>query len=82
MVTQIQEVAEEADLDYLLTEIPKSLEQSLDGVPAGRENRSVDEGIFTTPGRKDMQAIDLNRALESTVTVCRNEWKYVADMVS
>jgi signal transduction histidine kinase len=25
--------------------------------------------------------VDLNRAIESTVTVARNEWKYVADLV-
>jgi len=25
--------------------------------------------------------MDLNRAIESTVTVCRSEWKYVADLV-
>jgi signal transduction histidine kinase len=28
-----------------------------------------------------MQPVDLNRALESTLTVCRNEWKYVAEAV-
>ena len=27
-------------------------------------------------------ATDINRAIESTITVARNEWKYVADMVT
>jgi signal transduction histidine kinase len=26
--------------------------------------------------------VDLNRVIESTLTVCRNEWKYVADLVT
>ena len=26
--------------------------------------------------------VDLNQAIESTLTVCRNEWKYVAEVVT
>jgi signal transduction histidine kinase len=29
-----------------------------------------------------MTAIDLNRSIESTITVARNEWKYVAEVVT
>jgi signal transduction histidine kinase len=37
---------------------------------------------FSHPGNDEMQSIDLNRAIESTLTVCRNEWKYVAELVT
>ena len=37
---------------------------------------------FSHPGGDEKQAIDLNRAIESTLTVSRNEWKYVADVVT
>ena len=35
---------------------------------------------FSHPGSKRKTPVDLNRAIESTITVARNEWKYVADM--
>ena len=37
---------------------------------------------FSHPGSEDKMAVDLNRAIENTITVARNEWKYVADVVS
>ena len=37
---------------------------------------------FSHPGSEVKVATDLSRTLESTVTVCRNEWKYVAEMVT
>ena len=36
---------------------------------------------FSHPGTTEKAAIDINRAIESTITVARNEWKYVAEMV-
>ena len=33
---------------------------------------------FSHPGAKEKTAVDINRAIENTVTVSRNEWKYVA----
>jgi len=35
---------------------------------------------FSHPGTKDKTPLDLNRAIQSTITVARNEWKYVADL--
>ena len=35
---------------------------------------------FSHPGGKEKTAADLNRAIESTITVAHNEWKYVADL--
>ena len=35
---------------------------------------------FSHPGGKEKTPADLNRAIESTVTVAHNEWKYVADL--
>ena len=35
---------------------------------------------FSHPGVEEKTAVDINRAIESTITVARNEWKYVADM--
>jgi signal transduction histidine kinase len=35
---------------------------------------------FSHPGVKEKVPLDLNHAIESTITVARNEWKYVADL--
>jgi signal transduction histidine kinase len=35
---------------------------------------------FSHPGTETKVPFDLNRAIESTLTVCRNEWKYVAEL--
>jgi len=35
---------------------------------------------FSHPGVDEKTSVDINKALESTITVARNEWKYVADM--
>jgi len=69
-----------ADLEYLNGEVPKAICQSLDGVErVARIVRSMKD--FSHPGTKEKIALDLNRAIESTLIVCRSEWKYVADLV-
>jgi PAS domain S-box-containing protein len=67
----------EQDLDYLLEELPMAAIQSLEGVDhVAHIVRSMKE--FSHPGTTAKVAVDINRAIESTVTVCRNEWKHVA----
>jgi PAS domain S-box-containing protein len=68
-----------ADLEYLLAEIPKALEQSAEGIDrVATIVRAMKE--FSHPGSMEKAAVNLNKAIESTVTVARNEWKYVADL--
>ena len=63
----------------MLEEIPKALTQTLDGVTrVATIVRAMKE--FAHPEGKEMAAADLNRALLSTLTVARNELKYVADV--
>jgi signal transduction histidine kinase len=35
---------------------------------------------FSHPGSTEKELVDINHGIESTVTVARNEWKYVADV--
>lgn len=70
---------EDLDIDYILEEMPKAVEQSLDGVE--RISKIVlSIKNFAHPGVQEKVQFDLNRAIESTVNVCRNAWKYVADL--
>ena len=68
-----------ADLDFLTEEIPRAIEQSLDGikrvltiVSAMRDFSHIDE--------RRMGPADLNKALKSTIVLLRNEIKYIADV--
>jgi len=66
-----------ADANYLLRKF-QSHRQSLEGVP-GRQNCRGYEGILSS-WHKDKTQLDLNHAIECTLTVARNEWKYVAEL--
>ena len=37
---------------------------------------------FSHPSQGQKQPVDLNRAIETTLTISRNEWKYVADVTT
>ncbi len=68
-----------ADLDFLSEEIPRALGQSQEGL--GRVTRIVRAlKEFAHPGREGKAPVDLNRTLENSLLVARNEWKYVADV--
>jgi two-component system NtrC family sensor kinase len=67
------------DLDYLQEEVPKALLQSLEGVWRVTKIVSAMKD-FSHPSMGLKGLVDLNHAIESTTTVCRNEWKYVADL--
>jgi PAS domain S-box-containing protein len=78
-VAELREFAEEIDLDFLWDEIPKALEANLEGLERiAMIVRSMKD--FAHPGREEKQPTDLNRVIESTITVARNEWKYVAEV--
>jgi signal transduction histidine kinase len=78
-IRELEKAVEEADLAYLNKETPKAIQQTLEGVEhVTKIVRSLKE--FSHPGSKEMTATDINKALENTITVSRNEWKYVAEM--
>jgi PAS domain S-box-containing protein len=67
------------DLDFLRAEIPLALRQSLDGVERiSQIVLAVKE--FSHPGQTTPTSYDLNRMIETAVTLSRNQWKYVADV--
>lgn len=78
---EIVAAVDQADVEYLFEEIPKAVTQSLEGVKrVARIVRSMKE--FSHPNGENFQSVDLNHAIESTLTVSRNEWKYVAEAVT
>ncbi len=76
---KVRSIIQEVDLDYLIQEIPKSIEQSLEGIErVASIVRAMKE--FSHPGVEGKTPIDINAAIESTITISRNEWKYVAEI--
>ncbi|MFQ5618108.1 MAG: PAS domain S-box protein, partial [Rhodospirillales bacterium] len=78
-VRKADSAADEADLEYLLDEFSKATRQSIEGT-----GRVADIVLamkeFSHPSMKEKVATDINRAIKSTLTVSRNEWKHVAEV--
>ncbi|MCG8604767.1 CHASE domain-containing protein [bacterium] len=79
IVQNIQKLRNQVDLDYLLAESPIAIEQSLEGVE--RVSHIVQAmKAFSHPGQEMKSMMNVNKALENTITIARNEWKYVAEV--
>jgi PAS domain S-box-containing protein len=77
-LARVRELASAPDLDFLDAEIPSALAQSQEGLQRVAEIVKAMKD-YSHPG-VGRAAADVNRAVESTVKVCRNEWKYVAEL--
>ena len=78
---EIADAARDADLAYLQEEMPKAAAQAQEGISrVSHIVRAMKD--FSHPGTTQKTPVDLNRALDSTLTVAHNEWKYVADLVT
>jgi PAS domain S-box-containing protein len=79
LLQEISQAVEKVDVAYILKEIPKAIEQTQEGI--SRVSALVGAmKEFSHPGIGEKIPLDLNHAIESTIIVARNEWKYVAEM--
>lgn len=70
---------QDADIDFLIDEIPTAIRQTLEGVDrVANIVRAMKE--FAHPGTSEMALTVLADAIENTIMVARNEWKYVAEV--
>jgi len=77
IIAQVRACLEEVDYPFLKEEMPKSFARALEGVD--RVSTIVKAmRSFSHPGESEKKAVDLNQAIENTLIVSRNEWKYVA----
>ena len=76
---ELAEAEKNADMGYVLEEIPKALSQSLDGVTRVATLVQAMK-VFAHPEGPEKTATNINEALRSTLTVARNELKYVANV--
>jgi len=79
LVEEGRELENRSQIPYLVQEIPEALAQSREGL--NRVSQIVlAMKDFSHPGFKEKMYADLNKAIESTLVISRNEWKYVADI--
>ena len=79
LLREVDEAERAADLGYLLENVPKAVVRSVEGLErVASIVRSLKE--FAHPEGKERAEADLNRALASTLTVARNEYRHVAEV--
>ena len=79
LLSQAQGLVDNTNLEYLAEQVPRALDQSLEGI--GRIAAIVlAMKEFSHPGGVEKTMADLNQCIRSTATVSHNEWKYDADL--
>ncbi|HWP96710.1 MAG TPA: PAS domain S-box protein [Syntrophomonadaceae bacterium] len=76
----IKEKRKSMDLDYLKEEIPRAIQENMEGIQRVKKIIMAMKD-FSHPGQKEVLA-DINHAIEITVTLSKNTWKYNADVTS
>jgi two-component system NtrC family sensor kinase len=74
---KMREAEERADVEYLCERIPVAFVRTTEGIA---RVRSIVQAMkrFSHASRTELAPADLNEAIETTLAVCRNEYKYVA----
>jgi len=81
VLERLRAAEERCDLPYLLDNVPKAFARSHEGLGRVAEIvRSMKD--FAHRDSREQQPVDLNRAITSTLTIARGEYKHVADMVA
>jgi two-component system NtrC family sensor kinase len=78
-IAAIHRAEERAKLGFVLDNIPPALDAILEGT---RRVATLVQSMreFANPDAGEREFADINRALETTLTICANETKYVADV--
>jgi PAS domain S-box-containing protein len=76
---QLEEVKRQKKITYYRGEIPKSIDEGLDGVERVRKI-VLAMREFSHPSEKGKKLADINHGIETTIALSRNEWKYCAEM--
>jgi PAS domain S-box-containing protein len=78
---ELADLAKKYDLDYLRGEVPKAFTRTFDGVERVTNIvKAMKE--FAHPDSNEQYAADLKHALETTLLVASNEYKYVATVLT
>ncbi|HOQ12316.1 MAG TPA: PAS domain S-box protein [Spirochaetota bacterium] len=77
---EIVHIAREIKLDFIAEQIPPALSEAYDGLQ--RVSKIVQSiKAFSHPGTGEKTSVDINKAIENTITVSRNQWKYDSEVI-
>ena len=79
LVEQVNPEFDAEQISFLVKEIPKAIDQSLEGV---RRVASIVRAMkeFSHPSCNEKVPTDIHRAIENTIVITRSEWKDVAEV--
>lgn len=79
LVVEIEEIIKTSKIAYMRSEIPYAIEEALKGL---EQVASIVKGMkqFSHPGTGEKKLLNINQCIKDTITVSRNEWKYVAEL--
>jgi len=75
MTEKIHEYAREIDLDFLQEDMDELIKDCSDGLDRIKKI-VIDLKDFAHPGKKDIEPVDINACIETTLNVVANELKY------
>lgn len=77
--SELRTMERQTDLDYVKANGPGAFESSLDGI---KRISTIVHAMkeFSHPDQREMEPADLNAAIVTTLTIARNEYKYVAEV--
>ncbi len=78
-IKDILEKENEIDVEFLQEDIPNALDESIQGLEQVIQIvKSMRD--FSHPGKREKKLFDVNKAIEDTVTISRNVWKYHSEI--
>jgi len=75
----VNAVATEIDIEFVMEEVPTAISQTLEGI-SRVANIVRAMKAFGHPGTEEKSRADLNEAIKNTIVVANNEIKYIADV--
>lgn len=79
LIDEIVKSVGQTDPESLFENVHQAIGQSLEGLERVTNIVGAMKD-FSHPGAGVMTGIDINRIMDSSITICRNEWKFVADI--
>jgi signal transduction histidine kinase len=80
-IDDIKTIFQDNDMDFVMTEIPLAIEQSSEGLQRVKKIITAMKS-FSHTNQGKMSLVDIREAIESTITVSRSEWRYIAKLVT
>jgi PAS domain S-box-containing protein len=75
----LNQAMEELDWEFLSEEVPRAIEQSMEGMDRVRK-LVLAMKAFSHPSTREMAPADINAILDNSIIISQNEWKHVADL--